>query len=92
VRAVTGRLHVRKDNRRTRDTRGMILDDTAGRHTESQARNGHGRSITHALENHWRTDAELATTIRVRTRWPVPLTAFSRSRLFRKFLDIKRKN
>jgi hypothetical protein len=38
----------------------MILDDAEGRHAESPGGGRVERRTTDALENHWRTDAELA--------------------------------
>ena len=58
----------------------MILDDTAGEHAESQVATTIASQERMLLKNHWRTGAELATATRARaTRWPVSLTAFSRT-------------
>jgi hypothetical protein len=64
----------------SRDMDGMILEDGGGGHAESAGRSNGEPRITDPLENHWRTDAELATATRTKaTRWPVFLTAFSRT-------------
>ncbi len=51
---------------RAQDIRGMILGNAERGYTESPGRSRGGRQITDALENHWRTDAELATATRTR--------------------------